>query len=443
MTFRWTPAHLERVRDYPHLIGGMVGKDRLTDLHSDWIKMIWDSPAGQHASLMSHRGAYKTTAITEVGIVYYLLFHPNSRIALVRETFTEAADTLETIKKYMQSELVRSLFKYAHGRAPEAVNAPYGSVLYSFKRGVTKEKSIEAHGIIQMPTGRHYDRILCDDIVTINSRISRAAREKVKGAVLEIMTNIIDPGCSCFFVGTPWHHDDAWAMRNDGGRLVIPEPWKYRPADTGILTEAELAAKRSTTTRALFAINYLLDTSVRDDGQIFDEPFYAPWDWSVPRGRIHAHVDAAWDGACTNALTIMGRKPNGRVMVWGKCYPGNINDCEGDMVKCMQRRHVATFRMEDNADKGLVVRDMARIEGCPRTDSYSEHMNKDVKIAAYLKRYWNYLDFDPDTDPHYIQQILDYRVGQDPRDCPDSAASLLREVFYPSEKGRRSPLNVL
>ena len=221
--FTWCPDYLARMRDWPHLMGHMVGKTLLTPLHSDWCKMIWDAPGGQHCSLMAHRGAYKTTAITEIGILYYLLFHPNDRIALIRETWTESVKTLETIKNYMKTEALQSLFAYAHGKPPIPVKSPAGSVTYSFKRTITKEGSIDAYGINQVPTGSHYDRIICDDIVTINSRLSRARREAVKQGVLEIMTNIVDPGKSCFFVGTPWHYDDAWAMKNEEGDLIIPE----------------------------------------------------------------------------------------------------------------------------------------------------------------------------------------------------------------------------
>ena len=103
MAFSWSPEHLAKIRDYPHLIGHMVGKDKLTDLHSDWIKMIWDTPGGEHASLMSHRGAYKTTAITECGIIYYLLFHPNDRIALVRENFGSRLDPRDGQKIHGES----------------------------------------------------------------------------------------------------------------------------------------------------------------------------------------------------------------------------------------------------------------------------------------------------------------------------------------------------
>lgn len=419
------------VRDYPHLLGHMVGKEKLTDLHSDWIKLIWDTPPGEHASLMSHRGAYKTTSITECGIIYHLLFHPSDRIALIRETWTEAAKTLDTIKKYMESPAIKSLFAYAHrGVEPKATKSPEGSVLYNFKQSITKENSIDAYGINQVPTGSHYDRILCDDIVTINSRLSRAKREMVKQGVLEIVTNIIDPGKSCFFVGTPWHYDDAWAMKNDDGELIIPEPWKYRPADTGILSPEELAKKRKSTTASLFAINYMLDTSVKDEGQIFDEPVYGPWDWNLRPTRIHAHLDAAWDGTCTNALTIMAERPDGLIQAFGKVYPGTFNECKRDVAVQCAERHARTFHMEKNPDKGMAAGELRAIPGFPVVRAYQERMNKDIKIVSYLKKYWSRIVWDPSTDPNYLNQINDYRPGQDPRDAPDSAASLLREAFY-------------
>lgn len=430
MAFSWTPALVEKVRDYPHLIGHMVGKNKLTTMHSDWCKMVWDAPGGEHKALMSHRGAYKTTAITEVGIVYYLLFHPSERIALIRETWTEAASTLETIKAYMRNEAVQSLFAYLHGKAPNENRSPFGSVTYDFKRTITKEGSIDAYGINQVPTGRHYDRILCDDIITIKDRLSRAHREMVKQGVLEIMTNIIDPGKSCLFVGTPWHHDDAWVMRNEEGHTIIPEPWKFRPQDTNILTPEELAKKRSTTSAALFAINYMLDTSVKDEGQVFDEPIYGDWDWTLRPIRIHGHLDAAWDGKCTNALTIMAERPDGLIQAYGKVYPGTFDSCKANVAKTCMERNVRNFHIERNPDKGMAAGELRRIPGFPVVHSYSENMNKDIKIISFLKKYWSRIVWDPKTDPEYLMQINDYRPGQDPRDAPDSGASLLRQAFY-------------
>ena len=430
MSFSWTPDLVEKVRDYPHLLGHMVGKTKLTKLHSDWCKMVWDSPGGRHFSLMAHRGAYKTTAITEVGIVYYLLFHPSERIALIRETWTEAASTLETIKAYMRNPAIQSLFAYLHGKPPVETRTPFGSVTYDFKRTITKEGSIDAYGINQVPTGRHYDRILCDDIITIKDRLSRAHREMVKQGVLEIMTNIIDPGKNCLFVGTPWHYDDAWAMKNDAGNLVIPDAIKYRPQDTKILSPQELEEKRSTTTASLFAINYMLDTSVKDEGQIFDEPIYGEWDWSIRPTRVHAHMDAAWDGSCTNALTIMAERPDGKIQAYGKIYTGTFEDCKLDFARECRNRNVRTFHIEKNPDKGMAAGELRRIPGFPTVRAYAESMNKDIKIVSFLKKYWQRIVWDPNTDPNYLNQVNDYRPGQDPRDAPDSASSLLRQAFY-------------
>lgn len=430
MAFTWTPQYAERVRDYPHLLGHMVGKTKLTAMHSDWCKMLWDAEPGRHVSLMAHRGAYKTTALTEVGIIYYLLYHPSDRVALVRENWTEAAKTLETIKQYMKTEAIASLFRYLHGQYPDEIRSPFGSVTYAFKRTITKEGSIDAYGINQVPTGCHYDRIHCDDIVTIKDRLSRAHREMVKQGVLEILTNIIDPGKSCNFVGTPWHHDDAWSLRNEEKQLIIPEPWKFRPEDTGILTPQELEEKRSRTTASLFAINYMLDTSVKDEGQVFDEPRFGAWDWGVRPVKVHGHLDAAWDGTCTNALTIMARRPDGLIQAYGKIYPGTFDECKHQVAQECRDRHVRNFWMEKNPDKGMAARDLSRIQGFPLVHTYSESMNKDIKIVSYLKRYWSEIVWDPTTDPEYLNQITDYRPGQDPRDAPDSGSSLLRQAFY-------------
>jgi hypothetical protein len=41
------------------------------------------------------------------------------------------------------------------------------------------------------------------------------------------------------------------------------------------------------------------------------------------------------------------------------------------------------------------------------------------------------LVWDENIQPEYMNQILDYMEGQEPDDCPDSAASLLRMAYFP------------
>ena len=50
-------------------------------------------------------------------------------------------------------------------------------------------------------------------------------------------------------------------------------------------------------------------------------------------------------------------------------------------------------------------------------------MNKYVKITTHLYKHWKSIYWF-DTDPEYLNQILDYTEDAEHDDAPDSAASL-------------------
>ena len=55
-------------------------------------------------------------------------------------------------------------------------------------------------------------------------------------------------------------------------------------------------------------------------------------------------------------------------------------------------------------------------------------MNKFIKISTYLRSNWGKIKFLEDTDPEYINEILDYTEDAEHDDSPDSLASILRKV---------------
>ena len=267
---------------HPHLIGHLVGKTKLTELHSVWMRLVW--LAKFHAGLQAHRGGYKTTCITEVGILWWLLFHPDDRIALIRETYTGSCDTLRTIAQYFEAELIQELFYDIHGRYPRALVDRSDRLVFDFKGSITKEGSLGAYGIDTVPTGNHFDVVLADDVVTIKDRFSRAKRERTKLNLAEIMENILDPGKVLKLVGTPWHVDDAWSLPG------APTPWQYDVYSTGILTPEQIASKQTTMSKAMFAINYELN-HVTDEDAMFKDPQFGPWEKRKLR-NVQGHVDA-------------------------------------------------------------------------------------------------------------------------------------------------------
>jgi hypothetical protein len=424
--------YLENIRKYPHLIGHLVGKTKLTEIHSDWIKYIWDSEHvpdlngefKNHRSLMGHRGSYKTTAITEIGCIWWLLFHPNDRIAIIRKPYTEAAKTLWTIKKYMQTEAIRALFYKTHGIFPDFAVKKENKLSFVFKKIITKEGNIDCYSIDGNYTGNHYDKILCDDIIILRDRISRAERENTKEGCRELITNIIDPNKQCMFVGTPWHEHDAWE--------ILPPAIKFSADKTGILSAAELEEKKSRTTSVLFSINYKLEYT-KDEGAIFQNPFYDHWDWKAT--DTIAHLDAKFKGNHTAALTFYStRTIDGRPQMTGWIFHENVKEKTNWIVDQCKRMRSKKLYIENNPDKGYTG-DVLKSAGL-NVNEYAECANKHVKIVTFLKDLWKDVVWDNNVDPEYMNQILDYKEGEEPDDAPDSAASIIRAA-------QNKPINTL
>jgi hypothetical protein len=406
----------------PHRLGWIIGKDKLTPLHSEWIKYCWDS-SGPRA-LQAFRGGYKTTAVTLVGSIVWMLFHPNDRIALIRKNFKAAADVIRAIAGAMEKEEVQAIFKLAHGARPLPKIAREGVLKYSFKGTDTPEGNLTALGLDSGITGLHFDKIICDDIITLKDRISRAERERTKEIVREIATNIIEPGKGSAWIGTPWHRDDAWkAIR--GFCPVV----KYPLSRYNFVGEKEAERKRITTTPFLYQANYELQIG-NDEAALFSEPVYSPG-WDYFRSGVLAHVDAAYDGDHYCALTIAApiRKEGDSqyYQIVGFTYPGNVKDWADEITRLCRKYRAGAVYVETNPDKGYTA-DKLRDKRL-RVKDYAERMNKHLKISTHLYNVWPYLEWDPDTDEEYMSQVTDYREGAEPDDAPDSAASLFREGF--------------
>ena len=61
--------------------------------------------------------------------------------------------------------------------------------------------------------------------------------------------------------------------------------------------------------------------------------------------------------------------------------------------------------------------------------TYSETMNKYIKIVTYLKNEWNNVRFVEGTDKEYIEQICEFNDKAPHDDCADSLASCVRLLY--------------
>lgn len=422
MSFRMDEKKRQDILKYPHLLGLLVGFSKLTMLHSRMILHIWAQTPGRFTALQGHRGSYKTTAVTVIGIVWYLLWHPDARIALLQETWTVAARNLRAIRRVMQHPAIREVFRYIHGAYPKEVKASEGELEYSFKRTISKEPSISAYGILQLPTGSHFDFILMDDVITINDKISKTVRERHIYAIREVYTNIIDPGKTVGHSGTPWHKKDGWS-------ITVP-PMKYPVGTTDILTPEQIAFKRSQTTASDWAINMEL-RHIADGEKPFSSPAaWAPFPMMV--GKVVAHIDAKYHGTDTCGFTIMV-KQGVKLHVTGKILFKHVAEEIDTIVTNIVHYNVRELYMETNGDKGMAadrIRTVLLERHIPCTViDYHEGMNKHIKIIGVGLPVWPYLIWDTATDPEYLDQTKEYSEGAEPDDGPDSWTSLVRECY--------------
>jgi len=420
---------LMNIFQYPHILGHLAGYDRLSLLHSDWIHYLFLKDGEKVRSLMCHRGSFKSTTLA-VGVVWRWLFFPEDTIMLLRKDFSAAVQAIGEVHAIMQKPEIVELFKFAHGEYPMCKKEQVGSAIidYSFRKKPSMSVSLRGVGSGTNVTGLHYNIVLVDDLSNLKSRISRAERLSDVSIYREITANVQNRGDKdtgfTRVIGTPW----ADPARGECLEAIIPTPKYYYLEDTNLITPSELEEIRRSTTTQLFNCNYLMKFTSADNA-VFKDPIFGEWKMDkieVPR----AHVDFAYskEGDHT-AMTIGTRRADGTIQMIGFLWPGNGIEHIPRIKEIMKLYGARKIYVENNSDKGWAAKTCRELG--MNVGEYTEKMNKNVKIATYGLEVWHKIVWAFDTDPAYINQILDFQdvPGNNSDDAPDSYASLVRACF--------------
>lgn len=267
-------------------------------------------------------------------------------------------------------------------------------------------------------TGKHADIIFTDDIVNAKDRVSRSERERIKLLYMELQ-NIKNRGGRIFNTGTPWHKDDCIST-------IMPNVQRHDCYTTGMITKEKLVELRKSMSDSLFAANYELK-HIADKDAMFKDPKFVT-DAEVKRliEGGSSHVDAAYDGSDGTAFTIMHKMKDGRIFALGKRWDGHVDDCVEEIKALHNYYKAGSISCEKNADKGYLAKELRGMG--MHTHLYSEHMNKFIKISTHLRSNWENIYWLDETDPEYMNEILDYTEHAEHDDSPDSAASLLVQM---------------
>lgn len=406
----------------PYKVGHWVGFNDLTDLHNKWLKSFLYDDKDQ--TLLAHRGSYKTTDLS-LFLAIHTVIAPNENVMFFRKTDDDVTEVLVQTQKIMKTGCMQQIVRTLYGTDLQFMkenNSEIHTNLCTSAKGISQVVGL---GIGTSITGKHADIVVTDDIVNLKDRISKAERERTKTQYMELQ-NIRNRGGRFINTGTPWHKEDAIS--------IMPNVRKYDCYSTGLISRYKLEELRRSMSDSLFSANYELK-HIADKDAMFQNPQFIS-DKKAIYGGI-AHIDAAYDGEDGTAYTAFKKSKNGKIIGFGKRWNRHVDDCLPEIRILHKNLMLGSVSCERNADKGYLAKELYEMGFL--VDSYNESMNKYIKISTFLRRYWKKIVWLEDTDPEYINEILDYSEFAEHDDSPDSAASLLRKIdtgiYYNPVKG--------
>lgn len=412
---------IEFLRDKPVKYAHLLGFDKLTDIHNGWIREMLLGK--EDFTLEAHRGSFKTTCVS-IALADKMLLLPKRRLLFMRKTDDDVKEVVNQVRKILEAPQTQVLANAIYGVNLKLVvsNATEISTnLVTDAKGSSQLVSISAGGSL---TGRHFDEIYDDDIINVKDRISRAEREKTK-IIYQELRNVLNRGGKFVNTLTPWHKDDA--------STLMAEPHKYTWKDTGLISEAEIEQIKAQMSPSLFAANYELRHIASED-VIFSDAVTGADITNVVNASF-CHIDAAYGGEDYTAFTIV-KKKEGKYYVYGRLWQKAVDEVMDKIIYDRQRLLAGKIYCETNGDKGYLAK--ALREKGERVITYSESMNKYIKIVTHLKGDWSNVVFVQGTDQAYIDQILEYNEYAEHDDAPDSLACMMRILHPRKDDGQVS-----
>lgn len=402
--------YLDLIIEEPYKIGHWVGFKDLKPIHNDWLKMIMFG--AEDETLLAHRGSYKTTCLS-IALSLLMLIKPNLTIMFMRKTDNDVKEVIKQVAKILLSPTLQYLSSKLYGVEIKLTEVSTTNITTNLATSTKGASQLTGLGTNSSMTGKHADLVITDDIVNLKDRISKAERERIKAIYMELQ-NIKNRGGRIFNTGTTWHKEDAISL--------MPNKHIYDCYTTGLINRATLETIRQSMTPSLFSANYEMK-HIADEEALFTNPTFTNEVERVYNGICH--IDASYGGSDGTAFTII-KKVNDEFIVFGKRWNKHVDDCLDEIKAYMKLYRAGSISCEQNADKGYLAKEL-RKQGYA-VNLYNENMNKFIKITTYLRKNWTKIKFLEETDPNYINEILDYTENAEHDDAPDSLASILRKL---------------
>lgn len=422
-------SRLHKILEDPLLLAHILGYTKVkTSIHEEWIREVW-RPGFNHTQ--AHRNSYKTTCRV-IAWIWGQFTHKESTCLIARKSIDEARAVINEIAMHYEKPPLRALYKKEFG-IEEPRNLAYWSpmgkgISLITKKKATKERGLEPSGVGKPRTGAHYDLIICDDIVNIDDRYSKAERKKTIRYYGELNNIIKNDGIGIKVSGTPWHKEDAYSKMDPPRRYPIELQFIED------LTSERIAEIKKGLDESEFQANYHL-RHVQSEEKPFAKPNYTN---EYCEGQNYGFLDPSKGESKNNdssALTI-GRYQDKIFHVnAGFLWKKRLDQTYDEVENYCKRFNIHTLYIEANKmQEAFVVEFRRRKINCVAVNSIT---NKHVRIIHYVKKNWERIVFHNSVQKEYMKEIMDY-IDPDISehdDAPDSLAGFVASFYRKKRRG--------
>jgi predicted phage terminase large subunit-like protein len=250
----------------------------------------------------------KSTIITIALTILDILRKPEITVGIFSHTRPIAKSFLRVIKREFESnDVLKTCFPDVLYRDPQADSPKWAedSGIIVIRTGNPPEATIEAHGIVDgMPTGRHFQLRVYDDVVTRESVSTPEQMHKTLDA-LDLSDNLGSIGGNVRMIGTRYKLGDAYEEYTKRG---VVKPRIYPATDNGrvdgnpvFFTQDEWDRRVQTQSPAIIA-SQMLQNPLAEDSVIFQADWFNLWpgDKELP---AFSSVFLSLDGAISEKTT--------------------------------------------------------------------------------------------------------------------------------------------
>lgn len=350
--------------------------------------------------ILGSRGYGKTDYVVILGVAYKIYLEPMStRVLLITKSRERNSAIL--------SEIATACEKA--GVAFERRNA--NSIRVDGMLG--KDHSVSAVTIKTVTLrGRHPDVVIMDDPVTPDdtSETTRKQVQKVYNEVHKLTENVL-------IIGQPVHKYDLYQTLRPKLAKLMEVPHGSIPELDHDIEAQRLAGVDEASIQASYFLKVVSEGTVPFENIRYINKF--------PKSEAAvAFIDPSFEGGDFTALSIMKAYMEG-VAVVGFAYKKAWNHCLEDINTQLQRFGVKRLCFETNSlgDQPLEIL-RAAFKGGIGVVGRKSNTNKHSRIIA-AGMFAHMIHLSKESNPEYINQVIQYEYKAKHDDAPDSLASCL------------------